>query len=150
MTFRLATLAFALVAAAGVATAQDSGQPGAVPAMNEPLAGVFADANARGYEYLGGPGRYFPDRAARTGISGTAVLNCLVGENGSLDDCRIVVETPDGYGFGAAARVMAERRAVTVATADGVPAVGERRNVRVAFPTPGPKPCPRGSRQRHC
>ena len=51
--------------------------------------------------------RYYPQKAQRAGISGMAVLDCLVDTQGWLRDCRVVSEQPAGFGFGEAALRMA-------------------------------------------
>ena len=40
---------------------------------------------------------------ATTGERGYARLNCLAEADGSVSDCRVVSEQPEGYGFGEAA-----------------------------------------------
>lgn len=47
--------------------------------------------------------RYYPDSAARRGITGSATISCAVAVNGSVRNCMIVDETPLGEGFGDAA-----------------------------------------------
>jgi protein TonB len=42
----------------------------------------------------------FPERAMRMGKSGSATLRCLVAPGGRLANCRVISETPEGYGFG--------------------------------------------------
>lgn len=78
-------------------------------------------SSEREYAALGPVGPYYPQSAIRRtggGVAvthGTAVLDCQVKPDGGLDRCRIVSETPSGYGFGAAAKRMAERGRVRVA-----------------------------------
>ncbi|UAL10596.1 energy transducer TonB [Caulobacter segnis] len=47
--------------------------------------------------------RYYPKVAADQGVAGRAILDCDVTAAGSLERCRVVEETPLGYGFGEAA-----------------------------------------------
>lgn len=47
--------------------------------------------------------RYYPKAAADQGVAGRAILDCDVSAVGSLERCRVVDETPLGYGFGEAA-----------------------------------------------
>ncbi len=47
--------------------------------------------------------QYYPERAQRLGKSGSATINCTVAANGTISSCSVVSETPDNYGFGAAA-----------------------------------------------
>ena len=45
----------------------------------------------------------YPARAAAEAVGGVANIDCQAAANGSLTDCKVVSETPEGYGFGAAA-----------------------------------------------
>ncbi len=47
--------------------------------------------------------RYYPDRAARQGVSGEVMMTCQVRVDGRLNDCRIQSEVPKGQHFGEAA-----------------------------------------------
>lgn len=47
--------------------------------------------------------RYYPKIAADREIPGRAILDCDVNAAGGLEHCRVVEETPQGYGFGEAA-----------------------------------------------
>jgi protein TonB len=51
--------------------------------------------------------RYFPLKAVKGRVSGTATLDCLVEADGWFTDCRIASEEPTGYDFGATALTMA-------------------------------------------
>ncbi|MBW8815351.1 MAG: TonB family protein [Caulobacterales bacterium] len=51
---------------------------------------------------------YYPERAAWKRVEGQAVVNCAVSSSGRLSDCRVLNETPGGWGFGQAAVVMAQ------------------------------------------
>ena len=51
--------------------------------------------------------RYYPERATRAAIPGKVVMDCLVQTGGILGDCKLVSETPEGYGFGEKALEMA-------------------------------------------
>ena len=50
----------------------------------------------------------YPPRARADRAAGRAELSCRPGAGGRLRDCGVVSETPGGYGFGAAARRLAE------------------------------------------
>ncbi|AYV45811.1 hypothetical protein CFHF_11640 [Caulobacter flavus] len=53
--------------------------------------------------------RYYPERAQREEIGGSATILCKVGDKGRLTDCQATREAPEGYGFGkAAVRLSAE------------------------------------------
>lgn len=71
----------------------------------------------------------FPEKAKAAGIGGGVELMCTAARDGSMTDCDILNETPRGYGFGNAARRLAEQkmRAAGVAKNDEV-------RVPVGFP----------------
>jgi TonB family protein len=50
----------------------------------------------------------YPPRAKAAGVGGTVTLTCEMGRDGHPRDCAALTETPSGYGFGAAARKLAE------------------------------------------
>ena len=78
---------------------------------------VFQTASGQ-YRYLGGPGPYWPERAARMGIEGEAVIDCRTSDKGALSSCIVVSETPSEAGFSDAALRMAQKRWMTVAPLD--------------------------------
>jgi len=51
----------------------------------------------------------YPPRARAAGVSGTVNLTCEIRRDGHPRDCATLTEKPEGYGFGAAARKIAER-----------------------------------------
>ena len=51
----------------------------------------------------------FPRRAQDRDASGTATIRCRTVASGIPTDCRILSETPPGYGFGRAALAVVER-----------------------------------------
>jgi len=51
----------------------------------------------------------YPPRARAARVGGGAVVTCTVGPSGALRTCGVLGETPDGYGFGNAARKLAEQ-----------------------------------------
>ena len=51
----------------------------------------------------------YPARAKAAGVGGWVQLTCEVGHDGHPRDCAALKETPGGYGFGAAARKLAEK-----------------------------------------
>ena len=71
----------------------------------------------------------FPQKAKAAGIGGGVELMCTAARDGTMTDCDILNETPRGYGFGNAARRLAEQkmRAAGVAKNDEV-------RVPVGFP----------------
>jgi TonB family protein len=53
--------------------------------------------------------RVYPEMAQRLALNGRAVLSCAVAPNATLEDCRVIEETPPGQGFGDAAMKLATR-----------------------------------------
>jgi TonB family protein len=47
--------------------------------------------------------RYYPERAQREDVPGDVSLSCQVTKDDKLQACRVLSETPAGYGFGKAA-----------------------------------------------
>lgn len=78
--------------------------------------------------------RLYPARAYRENVSGEALIECLVASDGALTECRVVRETPMGYGFGEASIAVARNFTVAPLTRDGRPTDGMRvrRNIRWA------------------
>jgi len=88
----------------------------------------------------GGPGLFYPERAARgrRPIDGVAVIECALAADGALNDCRVVSETPASCPFGYAAQNMAEHRVLSAAPrlVDGQPVDGETVRLEIAFGHP--------------
>ena len=82
----------------------------------------------------------YPERAASRGVEGISSVrvSCGLQPSGSLTDCRVVSEDPEGMGFGAAALAAARRSRVTPGTVDGA-AVGARVEWTVRFRPPPPE-----------
>jgi hypothetical protein len=59
-----------------------------------------------GYSRYGDPGPYFPDSAARKAIDGEVLIDCHVGDERRLDNCRFVAVAPRDVGFDDAVRMM--------------------------------------------
>jgi TonB family protein len=51
----------------------------------------------------------YPVRAVRAGMAGDVALRCEMDQAGRMGVCHVLSETPEGYGFGAAALRLAER-----------------------------------------
>lgn len=79
--------------------------------------------------------RAYPDRALRAEVGGVAAMSCLVQPSGRVSDCRVVSETPGGYGFGRAAEGLSRYFQISPRTVDGA-AVGSRVNISLRFNPP--------------
>ncbi|WP_156467093.1 energy transducer TonB, partial [Phenylobacterium sp. CCH9-H3] len=80
--------------------------------------------------------RYYPERAARRGVEGRAVIGCRVAASGRLEACAVVTETPDGEGFGSAALKMSRHFKLRPMTRDGVPVSGGTIRIPIRFNLP--------------
>lgn len=81
----------------------------------------------------------YPGQAAGAGLrSGRGVADCLVAADGSLTDCRVAGERPDGAGFGEASTRVAGQMKLNLWSADGRPTVGARVRLPVEFNRAGP------------
>jgi protein TonB len=82
--------------------------------------------------------RYYPRAALEQGLSGQAVIDCLVDERGRLD-CTTTREAPLGAGFGDAAIRMSREFRIAPQTRDGQTTAGGRARLCFGF-EPGPPP----------
>ncbi len=79
----------------------------------------------------------YPAGAAKAGVAtGVGQVDCRVGEDGALGDCKLVGEEPAGLGFGAAALVIAPEMHANLWTRDGQRAPGARVVVPLRFNAP--------------
>jgi len=53
--------------------------------------------------------RFYPPNALERRVEGRATVACAVARDGALRRCRVVRETPSGWGFGEAALKVADR-----------------------------------------
>ena len=128
----LAALSFA-----GAGFAADMATRG--PSRPPVVKAVFQrDLIPRGYDRLGPTGPYFPARAAHNGVAGGAVIKCALTSDGALHDCLLEGDKPPGYGFGAAALVMASKGLIKAdpRVVEGQPVAKEDVLVVVPFEPP--------------
>jgi len=102
----------------------DATNPGraAAPASPAPLALTDPDWRAmpRGRDIAG----YFPERAQRLAISGTATVRCTVGAGGDLVGCWVAAQTPSDQDFGVALLKLSTVVQLKPTARDGSPAMG--------------------------
>jgi protein TonB len=76
--------------------------------------------------------RYYPPRALERGREGRVTLDCIVGANGAIA-CAVARETPEGWGFGAAALKIAPSFRLAPRMEDGRATEGGTVRVDLAF-----------------
>jgi protein TonB len=80
--------------------------------------------------------QYYPDRAQRLGVGGSATLNCTVTAQGTLTECSVGSEDPSDQGFGTAALKMTRLFKMRPQTRDGQPVGGAKINIPLRFQLP--------------
>lgn len=105
---------------------------GAPALANEPVAAP---------QWLRRPGGHdlalaYPILAQQLELSGSATISCVVNAGGGLQDCKVVAETPDWAGFGAAALSMANLFQMRSTAADGRPVAGGAVRIPIRFTLP--------------
>jgi len=78
--------------------------------------------------------REYPPEALAAGVQGVVVLHCLVIEDGRLMACVPISETPEGWGFGAAAQRLPRLYRVDPSVLANAGARRGRLEVEIAFP----------------
>jgi TonB family protein len=76
---------------------------------------------------------YFPERAARTGVSGNATVRCTVSPSGDLLGCWVASENPSDMGFGRSTLKLSTFVQMKPAAKDGSPTVGRAYALQAAF-----------------
>ena len=108
-----------------------------IPLRFEPpvrrVAAVFHSVQG-GYDAFGPAGPYYPERAARMGAQGYAVLACHAAESGGLTGCTAVEDAPSGFGFREAALKLVERKVVTAPPVMAPESRSESEVVEVVVP----------------
>ncbi len=118
MSLRIAALlGTGAMAAAGEALAQTSPQWAEAPSVAD-----FAAA--------------YPAKARAAGVGGAVNLTCTINHEGRPRDCYAIGETPTGYGFGFAARQLAEKMRSVDASANGGRRCLPRPTSRPVFRSP--------------
>lgn len=75
-----------------------------------------------------------PDRLRLVpGADGVAVMECVVGGDGRLNDCHIVSETPEGRGLGEATLALAPEFQMRTTTRDGHSTAGSRVRIPIQW-----------------
>ncbi len=72
----------------------------------------------------------YPYKAELAGITGGAMLKCVVTAEGAPTDCKVLNETARDFGFGKGALKLIPRYRMAPATSDGAPVAG----ATVVFP----------------
>jgi protein TonB len=123
--------------------------------MSSPLAGKLAAAAALAALLAGAPSmantpapaapewvskptasvieHYYPVRAKLDSRNGKASMRCGVTAEGTLEDCRVLSETPKPYGFGDSLLSMAQFFRMKPHDANGNPVAGMDVTVQLSF-----------------
>jgi protein TonB len=71
------------------------------------------------------------------GKEGHATIKCTVAANGTVNNCSVVSEDPDGLGFGSAAQRLSKLFKMKPKTADGQSVDGAEVTIPIAFKLAG-------------
>jgi protein TonB len=80
--------------------------------------------------------RYYPERAQRLGVSGSARMECTVNSNGTVGECQVTSENPPDQEFGSAALKLSKLFKMKPMTRDGVPVAGGKVVIPIRFEVP--------------
>jgi hypothetical protein len=112
----------------------------AVPAIAQPLGESALTPPAVTALQSCTPGHYYPDRALRSNMAGKTTIQCKIAAEGALQDCVVVDENPQGYGFGQGALCVAETMRVHAKDGALLPVGATFRRTIVWRPPPSPQP----------
>lgn len=87
--------------------------------------------------------RLFPDTARRAGVEGAATVQCTIRRDGTLGDCAVTGENPQGLGFGGAALVAMTYYQVDVTGPNAIQVSRRLSGITIRFalpPAPGRSP----------
>lgn len=88
----------------------------------------------------------YPPAAELLGLSGRAVVSCVISREGLAQDCLIVAESPEGLGFDRAALKISQSFRFKPMTLDGRPVEGGAVRVPLMFQYPDEDDLGRGDR----
>jgi TonB family protein len=81
----------------------------------------------------------YPAAARTAGVAGgRAVLDCVVGAGGALEQCAVTSQEPANLGFGDAALAIAPSFHAAIWTQDGLPTIGGHLRLPMRFAPPEP------------
>jgi protein TonB len=80
--------------------------------------------------------KYYPERASRMSIEGSATISCTVNARGTLENCSVTAETPAEAGFGDATLKLSKLFKMRPMSKDGAPVDGGTVRIPVRWVLP--------------
>jgi protein TonB len=80
--------------------------------------------------------KYYPERASRMQIEGSATISCTVSARGTLESCSVTAETPSEAGFGDATLKLSKLFKMRPLSKDGAPVDGGTVRIPVRWVLP--------------